>query len=87
MSSTAITVQWGPVECTDRNGDITGYRVSVNETSGEDGRVVDVEGDVREVTVSDLTPVTTYSIQVRAVNSAGPGPYSDPVIQTTPYSE
>ena len=42
-------------------------------------------GNVTETTISSLMPSTTYSIQVAAVNSAGVGVYSDPlVIETLP---
>ena len=85
MSSTALNVQWGPVPCIEQNGDITGYTVRVLE-SGEMERVEDVV-DVNEVTISELTPSTTYSIQVAAVNSKGTGPYSDLIIIDTPDSE
>ena len=34
-------------------------------------------------TISGLMPSTTYSIQVAAVNSVGPGVYSDEMIQQT----
>ena len=73
MSSTALNVLWGPVPCIEQNGDITGYTVRVLE-SGEMERVEDVGGDINEVTISDLTPSTTYYIQVAAVNSEGTGP-------------
>ena len=87
MSSTAITVEWEVVPCIEQNGDITGYTVCVLE-SGEMERVEDVVGDdVNEVTISELTPSTTYSIQVAAVNSEGTGPYSDLIIIDTPDSE
>ena len=43
-------------------------------------------GSVTEVTISGLTPSTTYSIEVAAVNNAGTGVYSDPVIVETPLS-
>ena len=86
MSSTAITVQWETVPCIEQNGDITGYKVRVLE-SGEMERVEDVGGDVTQVTISDLTPSTTYSIQVAAVNSEGTGPYSDLITINTPDSE
>ena len=87
MSSTAITVQWEAVPCIEQNGDITGYTVRVL-VSGEMERVEDVVGDnVNEVIISDLTPSTTYSIQVAAVNSEGTGPYSDLIIIDTPDSE
>ena len=85
INSTALNVQWGPVPCIEQNGDITGYTVRVLE-SGEMERVEDV-GDVNNVTISELTPSTTYSIQVAAVNSEGSGPYSDLIIIDTPDSE
>ena len=85
VSSTALTVQWVAVPCIEQNGDITGYTVRVLE-SGEMERVEDV-GDLNEVTISELTPSTTYSIQVVAVNSEGTGPYSDLIIIDTPDSE
>ena len=85
MSFTAIIVQWEAVPCIEQNGDITGYIVRVL-VSGEMERVEDV-GDVNEVTISDLTPSTTYSIQVAAVNSEDTGPYSDLIIIDTPDSE
>ena len=85
MSSTAIIVQWGAVPCIEQNGDIRGYTVRVLE-SGEMERVEDV-GDVNEVTISELTPSTTYSIQVAAVNNIDTGPYSDLIIIDTPDSE
>ena len=43
---------------------------------------------VTEATISGLTPSTTYSIEVAAVNSAGIGVYSDPpVIVETPFGK
>ena len=85
INSTALNVQWGAVPCIEQNGDITGYTVRVL-VSGEMERVEDVS-DVNEVTISELTPSTTYSIQVAAVNSEGTGPYSDLIIIDTPDSE
>ena len=42
-------------------------------------------GSVTETTISGLTPSTTYSIEVAAVNSIGTGVYSSPsVIAETP---
>ena len=85
INSTALNVQWEAVPCIEQNGDITGYTVCVL-VSGEMERVEDA-GDVNEVTISDLTPSTTYSIQVAAVNSEGTGPYSDLITIDTPDSE
>ena len=86
ISSTAITVQWEALPCIEQNGDITDYTVTVLG-GGEIERVKDVDGNVNEVIIPELTPSTTYSIQVAAVNSQGTGPYSDIVIINTPDSE
>ena len=75
-----ITVQWGSVRCIDRNDLIIGYRIRAM-TSGED-RIETVD-DVREATLSGLTPSTEYTVSVAAVNSQGPGPYSDGMMVET----
>ena len=72
---TTITVQWGEVECIHRNGDITGYSVRV-VTSSERDRVISV-GDVRQATISGLSPFTEYTVSVAAVDNAGIGVYSN----------
>ena len=72
---TTITVEWGEVECIHRNGDITGYSVRV-VTSSEGGRVISV-GDLRQATISGLSPFTEYIVSVAAVNNAGIGVYSN----------
>ena len=79
-SSTAISVQWGPVEpCADQNGPITGYSVRCGtETTGVTGNS---SGGM--TTISDLAPSTTYSIQVAAENNDLIGPYSTAVDQLT----
>ena len=79
-SSTAISVQWGPVEpCADQNGPITGYSVRYGTET------VSVTGDSSGgmTTISDLTPSTTYSIQVAAENNDLIGPYSTAMNQLT----
>ena len=45
-------------------------------------------GSVTVATILGLTPSTTYSIEVAAVNSVGTGVYSDPpIIVETPWSK
>ena len=80
----SITVQWEEVPCLHHNGEITGYTV-VARTSGEDERVVNVNGDARSATVSGLEPSTQYTVLVAAVNSAGIGPASEIIIMTCKY--
>ena len=75
----SMTVQWGEVPCTHRNGEITGY--TVNATLS--GMVVATENvNDRRATVSGLNPSTEYFVLVAAVNSAGTGPFSGTPITT-----
>ena len=74
--STNITVQWEPVKCIHRNGNITSYSVRVIR-NGEIVKSVSVSGYIGNVTISEL------SISVAAVNSNGTGAYSDDTTVTT----
>ena len=79
-TSSNITVQWGAVDCIDRNGDITGYSVRYGVQGNRNTQYLNVSGgSITEATISSLMPSTTYSIQVAAVNSAGIGVYSGTV--------
>ena len=82
VTSSSITVQWGVVDCIHRNGDITGYsvRYGVQGSAEGDRTVVMASGDSSGGMdmISGLTPSTTYTIEVAAVNSAGTGNYSTP---------
>ena len=83
-TSSTITVQWGPVECPDRNGDITGYSVQYGETESGSLQTISVTGgDTTSEEITGLTTSTNYTYQVAAVNSAGTGVYSDPQTITT----
>ena len=74
ITSTSITVRWGKVPCIHRNGDITGYIVQYgSQTQSVSG------GSVTETTISNLTPSTTYNIQVAAVNDADTGGFSSSI--------
>ena len=76
LNSTAIRVQWGPVDCVDQNGDITGYSVQYEEVGSGSTQTMPVAGgSSTEATISGLISSTTYSIQVAAVNNAGHGEY------------
>ena len=82
VTSSSITVQWGAVNCSDRNGDITGYSVRYGvQTESVSG------GGATQTIISGLTASTEYSIEVAAVNSAGIGDYSVPMTAETPESK
>ena len=71
------SVVWATVPCPDQRGPITGYKlrysngtVIVNATR---------EGN-RQYVLTGLTPFTSYSVQVAAVNDGGTGKYSNPAL-------
>ena len=77
ITSTSITVQWGPVDCIHHNGDIIGYSVQYGVEGSGSNRNMNISGDATsQTTLSGLKPSTNYSIEVAAVNIAGPGVYS-----------
>ena len=74
VTSSSITVQWEAVPCIEQNGNITGYTVWYgSQTQSVLG------GSVTETTISNLTPSTTYNIQMAAMNDAGTGDYSNTI--------
>ena len=82
VTSSSITVQWGPVDCIHRNGDITGYSVQYGEVGSGSTQTMLVSGTPRRYTISGLMSSTMYSIEVAAGTSNGTGP-SAAVIQLT----
>ena len=87
---TEISVQWsGLSTCRLVNGAIAKYRVQYRVTGGNESRLENVEadGDWREggsVVLTELTPLTSYSISVVAVNENGDvGVFSEPVTTVT----
>ena len=88
VTSSSITVQWEPVNCIHRNGDITGYSVQYREVDSRVTLTLFVSGDsAREAIISNLDPSTIYTIEVAAVNSAGAGVYSNRNRAETTQSE
>ena len=84
MTYSSITVQWGPVNCIHRNGEITGYLVQYEFQENGSTQTVNVSGDAtNETTITELRAATNYSIKVAAVNSAGTGVYSDAMFVVT----
>ena len=90
-TTSSITVEWGAVDCTDRNGDITGYSVRYGEegTPEREKTVKVATGDSsgRMYTISELSATTVYTVEVAAVNSAGTGVYSSPPITVVTIGE
>ena len=77
ITSSTIVLQWGPVNCIHRNGDITGYSVRYGVQGSGSTQTMSISGGAtREATISGLDSDTTYSIEVAAVNNAGFGLYT-----------
>ena len=76
INSTAISLSWGEVNCTERNGAITGYSVQYSIVGGMQSNTVNVTGDVTSTVIDGLVTCTQYSIKVAAINSNGVGPYN-----------
>ena len=77
INSTAIRLSWGEVNCTERNGAISGYSVEYSIVGGMQPTTVNVTGDVTSTVISELmTEFTTFLIRVAAINNNGIGLYS-----------
>ena len=77
INSTAISLSWGEVNCTERNGAITGYSVQYSIVGGMQSITINVTGDVTSTVIGGLTKLTYYLVSVAAINGNGIGPYSN----------
>ena len=85
LSSTQIRVSWGEVPSEDRNGVITHYEVHYTPLDMFEGGIANgsiITGNI-SVMLEELEENVTYSVRVRAHNSAGTGPFSDALILVT----
>ena len=74
-NSTANNLTWNEVNCSQRNGLITGYTVMISNSS----ITYNLNSTERYIILNDLVFGTVYNISVAAVNSVGRGPFSDPM--------
>ena len=81
MGTTSITIEWSELDCTDRNGIITGYRVRYGPTSTTPSQrqIATISNPGRRMFTVDREFITlSYDFEVAAVNVNGTGPYSTP---------
>ena len=88
VSSTEIEVLWDEVPAIDQNGEITMYEILFVPLETFGGQITSdtvntSNGSVMMMVLTGLEEYVEYNISVRAYTSAGPGPYSDPVTETT----
>ena len=73
VDSIANRIMWNEVNCSQRNGLITGYTVMISNSS----ITYNLNSTERYIILNDLVFGTVYNISVAAVNSVGRGPFSD----------
>ena len=81
----SIAVQWGRVNCIDRNSEITGYTVRYGQTGSTTNVMESVSGTSdsdRVFTGSGLIPRTSYTFEVAAVSSESTGPFRTGSVET-----
>ena len=88
ISPNKIEVWWLEVPAINQNGVITIYEIQIvcKETFGVQFPTTTVNttnGSVLMVVLTGLEEYVVYCISVRAYTSAGPGPYSDIVVERT----
>ena len=77
INSTAINLSWREVNCTERNGAITGYSVQYSIVGGIQSTTVTVTGDSTSTVIDGLTRLTYYLVSIAAINNIGVGNYSN----------
>ena len=79
-----MTVQWKPVPCIHRNGNITGYSIRYHKLGREEEehQNITIPADNTTVFINELQHSTKYEIEVAALNSAGTGIYGSIILST-----
>ena len=79
---TSIHILWGPVNCTERNGEIVGYNISYYPSGHSSYKKSDnILGTLvmdRQYVAPRLTPFTNYTFMVTAVSSFNGSSFSLP---------
>lgn len=72
--STNVTIQWGRVNCLDRNSEIIGYTVHYGRSTTNERITAIAHGTEereRMFTARRLSPCTNYTFEVTALNKYG----------------
>ena len=84
---TNVTIEWDPVECSQRNGEIDGYRLIYYPTmnSGDNESILIDGSNTNTYTVVGLQPRVGYTLVLGAVsgNYTLFGPVSSRMVQTS----
>ena len=83
VESSVIYLEWGLVNCSHRNGIILGYTVQYEVIGSGNIQYLNVSAIFTVGSINELMPFMTYSISVAAINSAGTGVFSTPILNQT----
>ncbi|KAI6655488.1 Phosphatidylinositol phosphatase PTPRQ-like isoform X5 [Oopsacas minuta] len=81
LSTTQIHVEYDYPLLINQNGAITGFDISVASSTESIEQIISTF--LTSYTLQSLHPYTSYSIQIRAINSIGHSPYTPVIIITT----
>ena len=73
-SSRMSTLSWNPPDLEDRNGNIIGYVINI--TNAYTNETSEYTSNTTALTLSTLSPYTTYYCIVAARTSVGTGPFT-----------
>ena len=85
-----MALSWQAPHMDEQNGRLLSYTLEYSISGSPDvAQEISVPvdssgGDNQERVVEGLQPYATYQFRVRAVNEVGEGPFSNPVVITTP---
>ena len=74
MSSFSVALKWLPPPPTERNGIITGYNITIEDTMSS--YIINFRSFRLNFTVNSLHPFTIYQYKIAAYTVVGLGPYS-----------
>ena len=87
LSSTEIMVTWDEVSPMSQNGLTTNYEVLYEPLESFNGQIsaetMNVSESVFTLRLMNLEEFVSYNVSVRAYTSAGEGPYSSEITNTT----
>ena len=81
LDSRSLRLSWNPPPDEHQNGEVLGYSITV--TAVRAGTKLQYNSTSTSLTVSDLHPYYTYHCRVAALTTAGMGPFTTVVEQTT----
>ena len=82
LNSTSIHLEWSTVNCLEKNGNITGYKVHYQPLEYPQLQLTEIVTTTMLFTATHLIPLTDYTFSVSALNINGTGP-NETIIVTT----